>query len=297
MPVLRRVLPVLLIGALVAAGPVHAQCSDCFVQGSDLGGLFAPSTTGPAEPRARAQEGDATAVLVEEYVPPMDADARRAPSVTISTPTAFGPGWGQVYGGVSYQDRIRYSDWHDGILAFGAGFGNPERTVGLAATVSVLDTYTEFAEDRSLSLKLHRRLPFRTALAVGYENVWHTEGTDGGSSRYAVASTVVPLRAAPGGALGSLVLSGGLGTDRFLAEPRFARGESGLNAFGSLAVRVLSPVNALVNWTGQDLNLGLSIVPHRALPVVLTPALLDVTGRAGDGARIGVSASLGYNAW
>jgi hypothetical protein len=177
----------------------------------------------------------------------------------------------------------------------GVGVGNPSRSVGLTVTGSLLDTYTDFGADRSLSLKLHRRLPYRSAVAVGYENVWHTRGTDGGDSHYVVASTVLPLRATPTAPLGAVVVSAGLGDDRFLSEKRFARGEEGINVFGGLAVRLLSPVNGLANWSGQDLNLGLSVAPHRALPLVLTTAVLDVTGRAGDGARIAVGAGVGLD--
>ena len=262
------------VGILLVVTPLHAQ---------------------PAARSARAQAGDVTAVLVEGGATVATDSGSSQPGVTISTPTAFGAGWGQLYAGLSYQDRLRYSDWHDGIITIGAGLGNPARTVGLTVAVSLLDTYTDFGKDRSLSLKLHRRLPYRSAVAVGYENVWHTRGTDGGDSHYVVASTVVSLRPDPTAPLGSVVVSAGLGDDRFLSEERFARGEGGVNAFASLAVRLLRPVNGLVNWTGQDLALGLSIVPLRALPVVVTPAVLDVTGRAGDGARLGVSVSAGVN--
>ena len=176
----------------------------------------------------------------------------------------------------------------------GLGLGDPERYVGLDVSVNLLDTYTEFGTDRSLSLKLHRRLPVRSAVAAGHENVWRTDGTDGGSSRYVVLSKVVLLRTRPTAALGTVVVNVGLGTDRFLPELQFARGEEGVNAFGSIGVRVLPPVNAVANWTGQDLALGLSIAPVRTWPLVLTPAMVDVTGRAGDGARFAMSAGLNY---
>jgi hypothetical protein len=221
-------------------------------------------------------------------------DTRGHPSSTINTPTAYGQRLGDVYAGVGYQDRIRYADWHDGVVSVGAGLGNPARFVGLDVSVNLLDTYTDFAADRSLSLKLHRRLPFRSAIALGHENVWRTDGTDGGSSRYAVVSKVLLLRDRPTAALGSMVVNVGLGNDRFLPETQFARGADGVNAFGGVGVRVLPPVNAVVNWTGQDLALGLSVAPVRTWPLVLTPAVMDVTGRAGDGARFAVGAGLHY---
>ena len=225
----------------------------------------------------------------------LPADYTRGhPSSTINTPTAYGQRLGDVYAGVGYQDRIRYSDWHDGVVSVGAGLGDPARYVGLDVSVNLLDTYTDFAEDRSLSLKLHRRLPFRSAIALGHENLWRTDGTDGGSSRYVVVSKVLLLRDRPASALGSMVVNVGLGNDRFLPEMQFVRGGGGVNAFGSVGVRVLPPVNAVVNWTGQDLALGLSVAPVRAWPLVITPAVMDVTGRAGDGARFAVGAGLNY---
>ena len=219
---------------------------------------------------------------------------RGQPVSTINTPTAYGQQLGDVYGGLGYQDRIRYADWRDGVASVGIGLGDPVKYVGVDVAVSLLDTYTDFAEDRSLSVKLHRRLPYRSAVAVGHENLWHTDGTDGGSSRYVVVSKVVLLRDRPTGAFGSMVVNAGLGTDRFLSEARFARRADGVNAFGSVAVRVLPPVNAVANWTGQDLALGFSIAPVRTWPLVVTPAVVDVTGRAGDGARFAVGAGLNY---
>jgi hypothetical protein len=220
---------------------------------------------------------------------------RGQPASTINTPTAYGQRWGDLFAGVGYQDRIRYDDWSDGVASLGFGLGNPTRYVGLDVAFNILDTYTEFAEDRSLSLKLHRRLPFRTALAVGHENLWHTDGTDGGSSRYVVVSKLMLFRDRPTTALGSMVVNVGLGNDRFLSEEAFARGEDGVNVFGSVGVRLFRPVNAIANWTGQDLALGASVAPVRTWPLVITPAVVDVTGRAGDGPRFAVSAGLNYN--
>ena len=244
----------------------RAQCGDCSAPQSETSGTFGRDD--PAGPRVH-------------------------PSITVGAPSAFGPRWGQVYAGVAYQNRIRYDDWRDGILTAGAGLGHPERYVGLDLAVHILDTYDQFARDRSLSLKLHRRLPGRAALAVGCENVWHTAGTDGGSSRYAVGSKLIVLRQhAP--FLGAAVVSAGVGNDRFLPEARFARGAAGVNGFGSLAVQVARGANAVATWTGQDLNLGLSVAPSWAGPVVVTPVLSDVVGTAGDGARFGVMVGVQY---
>ena len=36
-----------------------------------------------------------------------------------------------------------------------------------------------------------------------------------------------------------------------------------------------------MDWPGQDLDIGLSVVPFRDFPLVLTPAIADITGSAG----------------
>ncbi|HEY9807256.1 MAG TPA: hypothetical protein V6D04_11850, partial [Candidatus Obscuribacterales bacterium] len=68
--------------------------------------------------------------------------------------------------------------------------------------------------------------------------------------------------------------------------------DDNFNVFGSLAVRVARPVSALVEWTGEDLAAGLSIVPFKNQSLVITPALRDIAG-AGDGTRFVLG--LGYS--
>lgn len=218
------------------------------------------------------------------------------PGSTINTPTGFGARWGQLYAGASIQERIRYSSFTDGVMTMGAGVGDPERYVGLEVTLHVLDTYTDFADDRAVSLKLHRHLPWGSSVAIGWENLWHTDATDGGSSPYAVVSKATRLHeAGPWTPFGVVVTSLGIGGDRFQSEDRFRRRQTGAGVFGSIAVRLVRPVHAIANWTGQDLSLGLSITPIPKLPIVITPALMDVTGRAGDGMRFSASAAIVYD--
>ncbi|PEN14198.1 hypothetical protein CRI94_03930 [Longibacter salinarum] len=257
------------------------------------------------EPRADTTSDDTLAALrathrlsspVERGGVELPAAVAVLPGTTINTPTAFGARWGQVYAGASVQERIRYADWTDGVVTMGAGFGDPEKWVGLDVTLNILDTYTELAKDRSVSLKLHRRLPASAAIAVGWENIWHTEGTDGGSSPYAVVSKSARLHdGGPWVPFGVMAASVGVGGDRFQSEGAFLRGDTGAGVFGSLAVRLLRPVHAIANWTGQDLSLGMSITPLPRLPIVITPALMDVTGRAGDGVRFSMSAAIIYD--
>jgi hypothetical protein len=65
------------------------------------------------------------------------------------------------------------------------------------------------------------------------------------------------------------------------------------NGFGSAAFRIARPVSVIVEWTGQDLAAGVSIAPFRNFPLVITPALRDITG-AGDGARFVVGTGVSF---
>jgi hypothetical protein len=69
---------------------------------------------------------------------------------------------------------------------------------------------------------------------------------------------------------------------------------SGINVFGSVGVRVARPVSAILEWTGQDLAAGVSIAPFDNFPLVITPAVRDITG-AGDGARFILGAGVALN--
>ena len=108
-------------------------------------------------------------------------------------------------------------------------------------------------------------------------------------------SKVFQLRSNSRGIFGLLSASAGIGNDRFLPEDAFRRNENGVNVFGSIGVRLHPSLNAIANWTGQDLGIGLSISPFHQIPVIITPALMDVIGTAGDGARFSVSIALLYD--
>ena len=59
-----------------------------------------------------------------------------------------------------------------------------------------------------------------------------------------------------------------------------------LGVFGSVALKVIQPVSLITEWSGQDVTIGASIVPFRSIPLAIVPAVTDVTGSAGDGARL-----------
>lgn len=278
------------VGSVLGGADLTPFFSDATDRAAPQAAVYtaAPDTTDDTVAEAR----EALALSVPRAASPRNLHP--VPGITLNTPTAFGARLGQIYGGVHFQHRIRYATWQDGVASGGAGLGDPQRWVGLDVTLTVLDTYTDFAEDRALSWKLHRQFGSRWAVALGHENMWHTEGTDGGSSRYAVVSHVLRQNH---WRTTAFIVSAGIGNDRFLPERQFQQRDDGLNTFGSVAARVHPAMHVVANWTGQDLALGLSVTPFERVPLVFSPALVDLTGRAGDGVRFSASLGMAVTLW
>ncbi|NER37817.1 MAG: hypothetical protein F6J93_28310 [Oscillatoria sp. SIO1A7] len=233
---------------------------------------------------------------------PSTLGAAASPGSSSGSPTAFGANFGNFFMGASFQERTRFTDSSDGSISAGFGLGDSRKSVGLEVAVSVLDLSTRGGDnsafDRgSFSFKLHKALPNNLAVAVGYENgiVWGF--TDAGSSVYGVVSKIFQLQDSASKPFSSLTVSAGIGNGRFRSEDDFNDDRGTVNAFGSVGLRVVERVSAIADWTGQDLTLGASLVPFRNLPIVVTPAVSDITGSAGDGARfiLGVGYSRSFS--
>jgi hypothetical protein len=224
------------------------------------------------------------------------ATLRAQPGNSVGSESAWGAGWGDFFGGVGYQERGRFSSKPDGSASVGFGLGNPQRDLGLEVGVNSATTYNQgLGSAGSISLKLHRILPGAYGIAVGVENVANWGGTDGGSSTYGVVSHTMKLRDDPSYFLGSIAWNVGVGNSRFLTQSDLAEGKKGVNAFGSMGVRLASRVSAVGDWTGQDLDAGLSIVPFHSSPLVLSVGFADLTHSAGDGARFVVGLGAGVH--
>ena len=204
---------------------------------------------------------------------------------SVGSPTAFGADSGDAFVGASFQSRARDTDKSDGAITAGFGLGDARRSVGLEVAVSVVDLIGDTFEDGGVSFKVHKLLPNNFAIALGVENAINWGNTDGGTSAYGVASKILPLRDNPAGSFSRLTVSLGVGSGRFRSEDDVDDDKDTVNVFGSVGLRAIDRVSLIADWTGQDLNLGASIVPFRNLPLVITPAVADVTGNAGDGAR------------
>jgi hypothetical protein len=214
------------------------------------------------------------------------------PGTNLDTPSAFGGGWGTVAVGLSYQRRARYILRQDGTASFTAGFGDPNTLIGLDATVAILELQP-FGRRGSFAFQLSRVLPSRFAVAAGVENVLNWGGTDFRASSYAVVSKQIRMKKSAWESFSRAYLSAGVGNGRFRPE-RVQGRRGGVGAFASVGVQVLPPVAAFAEWTGQDLDVGISFSPLRTFGLTVTPTLLDITGNAGDGARFSMAASWSF---
>ncbi len=207
-----------------------------------------------------------------------------SPGITVMTPSGYGAGWGSAGFGLGLQERTRFTDSSDGVAGFGIGFGNPRENIGVTVGVTVTDLWGDTFEDGSISLKLHRQLPNDFGIAAGVQGALTWGETDGGTSGYGVVTKRFVLDE-PEKLWSQLYLTLGVGGGQYRSESDIEADEGTLGLFGSVAVRVAPPVSAIAEWTGQDLTLGVSVVPCRNIPLVISPAITDITGSAGDGTR------------
>lgn len=216
------------------------------------------------------------------------------PASAYGIPTAFGADWGDVFFATGYQRLLKSAGrQNDGAVFTGFGFGDAHETIGIEGTIAIYDLVGDTFQERSLGLKLHRRFGEQWAVSVGVENMFIAGGTDGGKSAYSVASFTSNL------SLGQLPIQKitatlGVGDGRFNSMENVRQGMNNLSIFGSLGVRLASDFGVFGTWAGQDLNVGISVVPFEQLPLVVTPTLVNATGTAMSGRRIGGSIGIGY---
>ena len=209
---------------------------------------------------------------------------RTSPSITIINPSAYGASWGNAGIGFGFQERVRFIDQSDGVIGLGFGLGNARKNIGAQVGISLVDVSAPF-RDGAINLKLHRRLPEDFSVALGVQGLTTWGTTDGGSSVYGVVTKRFKLRKDRSKPFSEIYTTLGLGGGQFRSEDDINNGNETVGVFGSVAVKAFQPVGLVTEWTGQDLTIGVPLVLFRNLPVVIVPAVTDITGSAGDGAR------------
>ncbi|AFY43908.1 hypothetical protein [Nostoc sp. PCC 7107] len=209
-----------------------------------------------------------------------------SPSLSIYVPTGFGSDKNTVFASVSYQPRGRFSNDDDLGAGIGVGLGDAWKSVG----VELSYTFASFGRNRDFgsggfNAKVHRQFPGDWSLAVGWNgfiNVGDANSFE--QSVYGVATKIFRTQDNLNSPFSRVALTVGVGSGQFRTEDAVANGDDNINIFGNIAVRVAKPASFIVEWSGQDLGIGVSVIPFHNIPFVITPALRDITG-AGDGTR------------
>ena len=212
-----------------------------------------------------------------------------SPGIAFGSPVGFGMGWGQVGVGIggATADSPGNSDL-DGSASVSFGLGDARKWVALETTaniISITNNGTAVGEDGSFNLKLHTSLPGRAAFAVGVQNVGRWGGAEGGSSSvYAAATKFFDLSSKPL----PLSVNVGIGDNRFENN-----GGDGASLFGSVAIVPHQQLSVIADWTGRDLNAGVSMVPLRKYPLTLSLGVVNLAERLG--AKTEFAGGLGYS--
>jgi len=229
-----------------------------------------------------------------------------APGVSTASPLAFGPNWGDVFFGAGYQAKTRNGGGDDGSISGGFGLGNAQNAIGLEVVLVSASTVRSGLFERTLmSLKAHKLLPGNSGIAFGVEGIELSGNSGGKTAWFGAASKVVALQdnGNPETPFSSATLNIGVGNGRFCpAEKKtsgkvtyFATKDCSASVFASAGLRANKYIGLIADYTGQDVNLGLSLAPFPKFPIVITPALVDVAGSANDKVRFTLGAGIGLH--
>jgi hypothetical protein len=222
--------------------------------------------------------------------------ATYAPGSTAGGPSAFGADFGDAYTGLALSDRRPTNDNADAAFSTGFGLGDARRTVGLEVNISS-GSIAKFGSNGDVGLKLHRQLPGNAAVAIGWDSgiTWGKENRDTVSTVYGVATKAFLLNPQSDVNKVPLTVSLGIGGGRFRSYDAVDAGRTSLGVFGSLGLQVAPQAAVVSTWTGRDLNLGMSFVPVKNLPIFVTAAAANVFGNRDNNTLFTFSIGMGFN--
>jgi hypothetical protein len=230
-------------------------------------------------------------VKVSTGLPASQPFFRGAPGTSSGSPSGFGAAWRDGFVGGGYQ-KGRGSDQYDGSMAVGFGLGNAKEAVGLEVVIASLGTFRSGLYERSsFSFKAHHMVSANAAIAVGVENAFSTgSGDDTDPTVFVAASRVLSFPESP---FKQVTISGGIGNGRFRFEKDLLADKKTINFFASAGATIHEQASVFADWGGQDLTVGLSLVPIKAFPIIVTPAIADLTGQNGRDPRFTLGFGIG----
>lgn len=170
----------------------------------------------------------------------------------------------------------------DGSIGLGVGLGDPVNAIGLDVYASIVSTdLSDFAEDGSLAIKLHRNLPGFVPGGVSAVSVGVTQAATWGAADlldenyYGAFSTYLPM---PTGVSSLITVGYGSNVD---AEARLAGVSFGAEEdfFASLGIGWNQYIDTSVSWNGTETLAAVGFRPFPAENVTLTAGIGDLSDR------------------
>jgi len=272
----------------------------------NLNSTIAPGSSKQDLPQTQASTTNPAPLFIQPIEPPDPALQRRRPrfypGFNAGSPSGFGANWGDVFAGISLINRSSpigsATDKADGSIAIGAGFGNSQDLLGFEAVYNLISlTPSRFASNGSFDFKVHRALPDLMSFAVGWENAINY-GPDAGGTASSVYGSFSKFFVLQPDTIENPMLLGltlGTGGGRFRSFNDQVAGNGGVGIFASAGLQVLANLSVITDWTGQNLNLGVSYVPFASLPIYVNGTLVDVAGNTNIGLRYSLGIGFGFN--
>lgn len=218
---------------------------------------------------------------------------------SIATPIAFGADWGIIAGGLSYVNHWPTGTRSDGFASVTLGLGNAQKYAGLSVS-ALIDNLgggsNRFAQNGTIAWQLFHVFPQNFALAVGMANAipWGKAFVGSSQNYYGVATKVFDTRIK--GYSMPLTASLGAGTGSFYSLAHSAdKRDDKVKPFGSLGWRVLPRLSLISDWSANQLNAGVSIVPIKAWPLVINGAYANINRHQNTRSYFMISAAVGYS--
>ncbi len=225
---------------------------------------------------------------------------------SLTTPVAWGAGYGSIYFGVGFTSRVPYrhgpafsKNVGDGAYAMGFGIGNPVDNVGLQTTLTQYDLSAENVW--GMSFQLSRYLSSSKAIAVGTQEVMLSKGENIDRSYYFVYSQAVESKPFINTTTGksklhySIGVGNGIYGNKQSDDIITGKGEHGTYVFGNLAYELFNEFNVVTDWNGINWNAGIAktFFLSKSIPLIITAGAADLTSNSGDGARMIVGVGSG----
>jgi hypothetical protein len=266
---------------------------------------IAPMPNDPAAGELTAQlpsEAEAAALRdqIENYQPAPQRWLKRykaSPGITLGVPSGYGADRGKIFTGLGIQRTPALSI--DGSAGIGIGLGNARKSIGVQLSYTAYSLTDSVGEGSAnggrpvggggFNLKLHRQFPGGWSVAVGADSIVNigrlsqpslgrsfneAEGT-----YYGAVTKLIPLKPDATASFSRLAVTVGAGVGRFQTAAELAAGQTVITPFASAALKISPAASVIAEWSGQDFGVGLSWVPFRNLPIVISPGIRDLFGR------------------